>query len=55
KESQITTPATKSHQNGQQDGTKIEKEMLNNETKANELRLMTKKEVPNKIPNDEGR
>ncbi|CAG8465692.1 13285_t:CDS:2 [Gigaspora rosea] len=39
----------------QQDGTKIEKKMPNNDTKANELRPITKKEVPNKTPNDEGR
>ncbi|CAG8790335.1 23833_t:CDS:2, partial [Gigaspora rosea] len=44
KESQIMTLATKSHRNGQQDGTKIEKEMPNNDTKANESRPTTKKE-----------
>ncbi|CAG8685662.1 16675_t:CDS:2 [Gigaspora margarita] len=44
---------TKSHRNEQQDGTKIEKEMPNNDTKAKELLPMMKKEVPNKIPNNE--
>ncbi|CAG8801563.1 1861_t:CDS:2, partial [Gigaspora rosea] len=38
-----------------QDGTKIEKEMPNNDTKAKESPPMTKKEVPNKTPNDEER
>ncbi|CAG8840797.1 45055_t:CDS:2, partial [Gigaspora margarita] len=40
---------------GQQDNTKIEKEMPNNNTKAKESPLIMKKEVPNKIPNDEER
>ncbi|CAG8768215.1 22836_t:CDS:2 [Gigaspora margarita] len=38
-----------------QDSTKIEKEIPNNDTKAKESPPTTKKEVPNKIPNDEVR
>ncbi|CAG8838595.1 40485_t:CDS:1, partial [Gigaspora margarita] len=49
---QIMILATKSYQNGQQDSTKIEKEIPNNDTKAKELPPITKKEVPNKTPND---
>ncbi|CAG8800994.1 3074_t:CDS:1, partial [Gigaspora rosea] len=39
----------------QQNGTKTVKEMPNNDTKGKESPPTTKKEVPNKTPNDEGR
>ncbi|CAG8853252.1 19376_t:CDS:1, partial [Gigaspora margarita] len=39
----------------QQNSTKIEKEIPNNDTKAKESPPTTKKKVINKIPNDEGR
>ncbi|CAG8786777.1 10460_t:CDS:1, partial [Gigaspora margarita] len=36
-------------------GTKIENEMPNNDTKTKESPLTVKKEVPNKTPNNKGR
>ncbi|CAG8442106.1 21692_t:CDS:2 [Gigaspora rosea] len=55
KKLQITTPATKSRRNGQQNGTKPVKKMPNNDTKGKESPPTMKKEVPNQTPNDEER